>query len=374
MPRPQKPPVRPVAPQLTRLDAVGGKDVRWLWPKHIPRGKVTLIAGEPGIGKSTVASHLAAIVSNALPWPNEHHHLSLKPAHNPPPAPDLPSPITHSQSAASNVLLFASEDDINDTIAPRLEAMHANSERVFIATQPTSLDDPACIESALNTISRDGIDDDDNTCPLIIIDPIASYLHHIGGQNTAEVHRLFAPLNAVAAKHNAAIICITHLTRSMSGSALARINGGLGFTAAARSVWLITQDPVRPKRRLFLPAKNNVGGLQHGHAFTLKPADFYPDIAIPVWEPTPVTQSATEILNQPAFRKPVSQAESWLTATLSSGPRCSRQLRQLAEHDNIGWRSIERAKQRLGVTATLVNPAPDGLRGHMWSLPKTKTA
>lgn len=352
-------PLKP--PSVARLDSVGGTEVRWLWHRHIPLGKLTIIAGQPGVGKSTVAAHFAAIVSSGGNWPEtpsqpDPHDIAFQPGYF------LRRPASQ---PPSNVLLFASEDNVADTIAPRLQALEADRSKIYVSTQQTPLDETVFIESALRRADIDA----PGQCPLIIIDPVASFLHGVGGQSASGIHRRLAPLNDFAAKHNVAVVCITHLTASARTSAVARVHGGLGVTAAARSVWIIAEDPVRPQRRLFLPAKNNVGGITHGHAFTLQPIDSFPDVAIPVWEPGPVQQSANEVLGQPLFRRPVSQAESWLQAVLSVGPRCSRELRQLAEHDNIGWRSVERANQRLRVTATRVETAPDGLPGYMWSLP-----
>src|SRR5690606_29562075 len=105
---------------------------------------------------------------------------------------------------------------------------------------------------------------------LVIIDPISSYLGNIDTNNNFQVRRTLAPLTKIVEKNNVAVICITHLNKSRDVSAKSRITGSIAFINAARSSFLVTEDPHDPNKRLFLELKNNLAHCKVGFKFIIE--------------------------------------------------------------------------------------------------------
>lgn len=355
-----------LTPRLHHMAKVAPRPVSWLWPGRIPAGKITVIAGEPGVGKSSVVTHLAAIVSANQTWP-DHDWVDQPKIQSDPP--ELASGVDPDVAALVPLVYFlASEDRPADTIRPRLDALGAEPKHIFVMNHGVPVTDVAYIDEILTGIQ---------CCRLMIIDPIATFLGSLNASRNTAVHEWFARLADVAERHNTAIVCVTHLSRRSTGPALSRVQGCLAFTAAARCVWLITTDPNDPDRRLFLPAKNNLGPDKGGLAFRLEASPPHPDVAIPVWEPDPVEETADRILAAPTDYSAVVEAQSWLTAQLSPGPVATKDLRQQAQQDGLSWRTIERAKGKMDVIANQIHPNGNEPRFWTWSLtshPDRKTS
>jgi hypothetical protein len=209
----------PITPILISLADVQSRPIEWLWPGRIARGKVTLLAGDPGLGKSFLTLDLAARVSRGSPWPD---------------APDASAPL-------GGVVLLSAEDDVEDTIRPRLDAAGADVHRIkllqavrhnYRENQKEAIfslvTDLPALEAAILAVPG---------CQLVVIDPITAYLGETDSHKNAEIRGLIAPLAALAAKYGVAIVCVTHLNKSGSGPAIYRSIGSIAFVAAARAVW-----------------------------------------------------------------------------------------------------------------------------------------
>src|SRR5262249_27218583 len=107
---------------------------------------------------------------------------------------------------------------------------------------------------------------------LVVIDPISAYLGDTDSHRNAEVRALLAPLSELAARHNTAIVGISHLNKSAGTEAMMRVTGSLAFVAAARAAYPMAQDRENPARRFFLPMKNNIGPDAEGLAFRIEGA------------------------------------------------------------------------------------------------------
>jgi energy-coupling factor transporter ATP-binding protein EcfA2 len=336
-----KAPVRP--PMATRrLADVRAEPVRWLWPGHIARGKVTLLAGNPGLGKSQICANLAGIVTTGGRWPSD----------------GMPA-------EPGAVAFLTAEDDAADTLAPRLKAAGADLDRCYVldAVRGPDRDGEATFRGF--DLSRDmaalaatlvGIGD----VRLLVIDPISAYLGGADGHRNAEVRALLTPLSAMASQLGAAIVAVSHLNKGGSADALSRVTGSLAFVATARAAWIVAKDPKDPARRLFLPAKNNLGPDGSGLSFDIEPVtvDDGIDTSRVVWHAEPVAMTADEALavrGGTDRREEASQrreAERWLAEALSDGPVASDELLKAAEKVGISRRTLFRAKDALGVVAS----------------------
>src|SRR3972149_994548 len=180
------------------LRAVGAyprRPVEWLWPGKIPIGKVTLLVGDPGLGKSLVALDVAARVTTGASWPDDKQGArSGEQGENPPTS--LP-PASHSVlPAPGSVLLLTTDDDVADTIRPRLEAHGANPGRVFFLPALADLrHDFWQLAAALNRLPD---------CRLIVVDPVNAYVGPSDSHFHTIVRKVLAPLAALAAKRRIA--------------------------------------------------------------------------------------------------------------------------------------------------------------------------
>jgi hypothetical protein len=304
-------------PVLTRLADVQPEPVQWLWPGRIALGKLTLIAGDPGLGKSFVSLDLSARVSLGAPWPDDR---------------GVCAPL-------GGVVLLTAEDGLADTVRPRLDAMGADVGRI-VALEAVQGDDRLPVNLQRDLAALEEAIDSVADCRLVVVDPISAYLGRVDSHNNADIRALLHPLGDLAERHKVAIVAITHLNKGNSGSALYRATGSLAFIAAARAAWLVAKDQDDPRRRLFLPAKNNLAGDVLGMAF---------DVAEGMvrWEPEPVAIDADKALG-PGGSDHVG-AVDWLRQALADGPVDATELQAQARENCITTKQLWTAKQTLKV-------------------------
>ena len=337
------------------LANVKAEPVCWLWPGRIARGKVTVLAGNPGLGKSQITASLAAIVATAGQWP-----------------------IDRTRAERGAVAFLTAEDDAADTLVPRLKAAGADLSlsHVLDAVRATDreglptlrgFDLSRDVSALAEMLTRIG------DVRLLVIDPISAYLGGVDSHRNAEVRALLAPLSDMAAALGVAVVAVSHLNKGGGSDALSRVTGSLAFVAAARAAWIVAKDPQDPARRLFLPAKNNLGPDGAGLSFAIEAVTIEGDIETSriAWHAEPVTITANEALaadGGPDRREEAPQrkeAEEWLAASLSGGPVPSADLLRSAGSVGISRRTLFRAKEALGVAAA----KGDFKGGWVWRLP-----
>ncbi len=342
------------APVLVCMADVQPEPVSWLWPGRIALGKLTLVAGDPGLGKSFVTLDLAARVSSGTPWPDRRGE----------------------SNPVGGVVLLSAEDDPADTIRPRLDAAGADVSRIT-AIQGVEFSEAAtgkrvrrsfnlekdipALEAAIQWTAG---------CRLVVVDPVTAYLGKSDSHKNAEIRGLLAPLSELAGRHRVAMVAVTHLNKGGGSNALYRAMGSLAFVAAARAVWLVVKDEDNPSRRLFLSAKNNIAPEGTGLAYSLEPTDGNSGMAVVAWEAEPVTVTANEALNvdRPSDSKPTERdtATDWLRELLADGPLPTTEVRSQANEAGFAWATMRRAKERLGI-----RPRKSGFEsGWTWELPK----
>jgi len=341
-------------PSIPRLRTICAADivprpVRWLWPGRIAIGKLTLIVGDPGLGKSMLGVRLAAHVSNGTPWPVD----------------GAPCP-------RGSVLIVSSEDEQDDTIRPRLGAAGADVSRVEIletVVEPDGGDAQLCLQRHLHSLSI--FLDAHPDVRLVCLDPIGSFLGAVDSHKNADVRALLQPLGKLASKYRVAIMAVAHLNKGGAGAipAMYRVSGSLAFVAAARAAFLVTKDKADPERRLVLPVKNNLGPDSGGVAYRIVLDEN--GIGRVEWEDQAVTTSADEALSQVATRESESDsmdAVGWLRELLGSGAMPARQVEAEAKNIGIPWRKVQRAMKRAGVDSVREGFGRDSV--YVWRLSK----
>jgi putative DNA primase/helicase len=353
--------------QAIRLNKIAPIDVPWLWPDRIPLGRITLLVSDPGVAKSLLTLDIAARVSAGLPWPDEP---------KPEIAPPACSAISRSRAGLppSSVLLLTAEDDLADTIRPRLEALGGDCSRTFAQCSSLALrdesDDGAIHRPfALNRdLARlDNLLDAIPDCRLIVIDPISACLGGANEHANAEIQNLLAPLAALARRRNLAVLAVSHL-RKKNGAAIHRTMGSLAFLAAARAAWLLAKDPDEANRRLFLPLKNNLAPHVAGLAYTVEIRDGMPLLH---WSTEHVQFAAETIFTiaRPPGRPNDERqhAIGWLRQLLADGPRPTRDIKEEADAHGISPGTLRRAFREVDGQACRQGPFPFGQ--WMWKLP-----
>jgi hypothetical protein len=181
----------------------------------------------------------------------------------------------------------------------------------------------------------------------------------------------------MAARLDVAVVAISHLSKG-GGEAIARVTGSLAFVAAARAAWLVVQDPHQDARRLFLAIKNNLGPDGSGLAFGID-AVTIGDIETSrvAWSADPVAMTADEALtaSRSGARKQRAAPQSdeayvWLVQTLAKGPVPNVEIQLRAQVDGVAWRTVERAKDRLGIKSRRLGFGDAGQ--WVWELPQAR--
>jgi len=359
-PKPMAPAAAPPAdaaglagPSIVRLCDVEPEQVRWLWPGRIATGKLTLIAGDPGLGKSFLTLDIAARVSTGAGWPD---------------APNAPF-------EPGDVVLLSAEDDVADTIRPRLDAAGADVGRIIainavrapdkqgkLLTRPVDLSqDVEYVEAAIDQLAR---------ARLVVVDPISAYMGVTDSHKNAETRAMLARLADLAARRQVAVLCVSHLNKGEGRSAVYRVTGSLGFVAAARTVWSVSRDEHDHERRLMLPIKNNLARDTDGLAYSLHAPEgaVTPRVA---WEDEAVAMIADDVLNAGEDERgqtAVEQAAEWLRETLAAGPTKPADVIARARDAGYSESTVQRAKRRAGVESIAQRDDDSKMTGWAWRL------
>jgi hypothetical protein len=240
-------PARPAPPTAaerarlvtTRLDGVRPEPVRWLIPGYVPAGKMTLLAGDGGHGKSVVTLHVAACLGTGRPC----FGLDYAP---PPPG---------------ETLLINCEDDRADTVVPRLIALGADLARVhWVDGVPgengkTLGFNLACYERLEGELAQRP------AVRLVVIDPAGAYVGAAGvdDHKDSELRGLLGPLTELAARRVVSVVLVKHLSKGAGAKAVDKVSGSAAYVNAVRSVLAVAPDPDEPVRKYLMPIKGNLG-------------------------------------------------------------------------------------------------------------------
>jgi putative DNA primase/helicase len=309
--------------------------ISWLWPERIALGKLTLIAGDPGLGKSLISVTISAALSKGYNWP-----------------------VGGTSAPVGDVVFISAEDDPADTVRPRLDAAEADCRRIHIlkAIQSEEVglnaepkqrmfslkNDMLALEEVLMTLPN---------CKLVIVDPISAYMDGIESHANADVRGLLAPLAELAARHKVAVLAISHLNKNSNGNAMYRTMGSLAFVAAARAAFLVTKDRNTPGRVLILPIKNNIAKTKTGMAYSVIEASN--GAPVMVWEPKPVEMTADEALSVGEESNEEKGDTDWavdfLQDILGKGPVSATDILKESKKLKIGEKALRRAQKKLGI-------------------------
>jgi predicted ATP-dependent serine protease len=316
--------------KMIKMSEVQSQEVEWLWYPFIPYGKLTIIQGDPGDGKTTLVLNIAAKLSKG-----EGLDSDMK----------LQEPV--------NVIYQTAEDGLSDTVKPRLELAGADCERISVideSAKSLSMIDERLEEALVRTGAK-----------VLILDPIQAYLGGGMDMNRAnEARDMTKRLGVLAEKYKCAILLIGHMNKAAGNKAAYRGMGSIDFFAVARSVLLVGRVEGEPNIRAVVQIKNNLAAFGHPKAFALSEEGFQwlGDYEI----------TADEVLGgiAPKANK-LEQAKQMLRELAETANAVqSNEIFDEAKELGISRRTMENAKKELGIRAKKIN------NSWYWELDKIK--
>jgi putative DNA primase/helicase len=325
--------------------------MRWLWPGWLARGKLHVLAGAPGTGKTTIALHLAACVSAGKPLPSGW------------------------RPERGNIIVWSGEDDPADTQVPRLLAAGADLSRIKIVGDVRENGERYPFDPARDVDKLAAAAATVGNVALLIVDPLVSA---VGGDShkNAEVRRGLAPLVDLAAKLGAALIGITHYSKGTQGrDPLERVTGSVAFGALARVVFGTVRQESEgneentPRTMMLARAKSNIGPDGGGFTYAFEQVEVPGHAGLTASRITwgsAVEGTARELL---ADAEPQdehgSDAASFLREVLTGGSVATNGIFADAKGAGFSVDQMKRAKRKIGAVAF-----KDGMKGAWyWRLP-----
>ena len=319
------------SPVITRLSDVEPEEIDWLIEPYLALGKLSLLDGDPGKGKTTLALWMAARLSRG----------------------DLGFALGQGGAVEpQNVLYLTGEDDLADTIRPRLDSMGANAAKIAALEGrrdespqpvPISFQDVDVIRSAIEC----------ERPKLVVVDPLTSFLGSgVDMYRANEVRPVVAAIAGLAAEYRCSILLIRHLKKArVGGSALHGGIGSVDFTAIVRTQLLFGSDPEDPERLILAQSKCNLGKMGRSLAFR-----FSDEGVFEFEEESSLTADDILSASSPSSAdiRPAEVAEAFIRQQLEGGARQSKQLEQNAKLEGISARTLNRAKKKLGIKSRKV--------------------
>jgi RecA/RadA recombinase len=299
--------------KLIRMNEVEAEEIKWLWYPYIPFGKITVIQGDPGDGKTTVVLAIAAAVTTGAALPEN------KAAAEP-----------------MNVIFQTAEDGLGDTVKPRLVQSGADCERVIVidvSDMELSLSDLRIEQAITLTGAR-----------LFILDPLQAYLGaDVDMHRANEIRPILKRLSAVAEKTECAVVVIGHLNKGTNKSQYRGL-GSIDIQAAARSVLTVGRIKGKPYTRAIAQGKNNLAPEGTSIGFELDPDTGFQ------WTGTlPIT--IDELLSgaMPERDTAYDHAIDFLKNELTGEDKPAAALYEKAAENDIQERTLKKAKSALGI-------------------------
>ena len=225
--------------KIISMDEVQSKKVNWLWYPYIPYGKITIIQGDPGEGKTTLALRLAALLSKGEPLPYDD-----------------------TEREPVKIIYQTAEDGLEDTINPRLEAAEADCTQIKVIDESEAalsmLDER--IEKAIIEVGA----------RVVILDPIQAYVGaNINMNNANEVRNVMAQIGRIAEKYDCAVLLVGHMNKGSGNKSSYRGLGSIDFQASARSVLIVGRIKDSPQVRVMVQDKSSLAPEGEPIAFEL---------------------------------------------------------------------------------------------------------
>lgn len=316
------------------LSEVHPERVEWLWPRRIPKGKITVLDGDPDNGKSVLTTDLAARITAGLNLPDE------------------------TPTEAAGAVLVSAEDGAADTIRPRFDAAGGDPTRALLLGDEDPFAIPGDIPRLERAVRQVG-------AALVVVDPIMAFLaRDVNSNRDQDVRRALTPLKQMAERTGAAVVLVRHLNKTQGGNTLYRGGGSIGIIGAARSGMVVGRHPDDEELRVLAGQKNNLSLPPESLAYEIETADngsariAYKGVS---------EATAGQILDVPTGgegKSALAEAQEFLRSELRSHPVSAKAIERRASEASLYTRTLKRAKKALGVES---DKESDG--SWTWKLP-----
>lgn len=322
--------------KLIHMEDVVSKEVQWLWYPYIPYGKITIIEGDPGEGKTTLVLKLAAALSRGLPLPCDDDK-EYEPIH---------------------IIYQTAEDGIEDTIKPRLEKAGADCSMIRVIDETDkelSMTDDRLEQAIIETGAR-----------LIILDPIQAYIGATVDMHRAnEIRPVLKHLGIIAEKHNCAIILIGHMNKASGSKSTYRGLGSIDIQATARSVLLVARLRDKPNIRIMAHDKSSLAPAGDAIGFEMTE-----DNGMVCIGPYDITIDELLSGNEGRGKKKLDIAENFIKEYFGTNKVIpSNEIMMEAAKRSIKRNTLLSAKKKLGITSDK-EKAEDGTIYWTWVMPE----
>jgi hypothetical protein len=311
--------------------------IAWLWPPYLAAGKLTMLDGDPGGGKSLVTIDLAARLSRRLSLPDGH-----------------------TPTAVYRTLFLNAEDEPGDTVLPRLRAADADLDQIFVPNGDALPQLPADLPRLEAAVREQGID-------LLVVDSLSAFLPANMAGGEIAVRQVLAPLVQMAIRNGVAVLLVRHLVKRACAQTLYRGLGSIGIAGLARTVLLTERHPRDASCQVLTVIKSNLAAAPTPLPYRL--IDRGGVGAVDWLDPAAVPADTGKLPPLRVETPGVVRATIWLLEALAAGPRPAAELLLAARADGIRERPLEQAKRQLKI-ASKVGWNDDGRRCWLWCPPE----